>query len=73
MPRVEITTDGHAIVVDADGNLDQVAAKALYLWTRTRDPQPDRPFPVGFTPPDTERADDGPTNATGFDVDLGHP
>lgn len=72
MPRVEITTAGHSIVVDADGELDQVAGKALYLWTRTRDPRLDRAFPAGFTPPDTERVD-GPVYATGFDVDLGHP
>lgn len=69
MARVEITTAGHSIVVDADGDLHQIAGKALYLWTRTRDPRLDHVYgPVGFH---LERGDG--THATGHDVDLSHP
>lgn len=71
MARVEITTGGHSIVTDADENLDQVAGKALYLWTRTRDPREGRATATGFAAV-LERAD-GPT----FEADhvgiLHHP
>ncbi|MFY1595480.1 hypothetical protein [Micromonospora sp. WMMD737] len=70
MARVEITTAGHSIVVDADGDLHQVAGKALYLWTRTKDPRIDRAFPTGFTPV-LERADG--CYVSGHDADLHHP
>lgn len=40
MTKVQIETAGHTITVEADGaDLDTVAAKALELWTATRDPQ----------------------------------
>lgn len=69
MARVEITTAGHTVIVDADGPLDQVAGKALYLWDRTRDPRIDRAYgAVGFH---LERSD--PAYVGRPDVDLSHP
>lgn len=70
MARVDITTAGHTISVDSADSLDEVAAKALDLWQRTRDPRIDRAYgPVGFH---TERPD-GPAYVGGHDVDLSHP
>lgn len=67
MARVDITTAGHSITVDSADPLDQVAAKALDLWQRTRDPRIDRAYgPVGFH---TERAD-APGYVSGYDADL---
>lgn len=71
MARVEINTGGSSIVIDADGPLDQVAGKALYLWTRTRDPRLDRVIPTGFSPV-LERAD-GPTYEAEHAGTLCHP
>ncbi|MCX5066648.1 hypothetical protein OOJ91_12240 [Micromonospora lupini] len=71
MARVEITTAGHTISVDADGPLDQVAGKALYLWERTRDPNLVRAYPTGFAPV-LERSD-GPSYVSSHGVDLCHP
>ncbi|MEU7170324.1 hypothetical protein ABZ949_02385 [Micromonospora tulbaghiae] len=65
---MEITTGGHSVIVDADGPLDQVSGKALYLWERTRDPKLDRAFTPGFTPV-LERAE-LPTYAADHDATL---
>lgn len=55
MTKVDITTAGHTVIVECDGDLDVVAAKALELWRATRDPRIDRAYgATGFT---TERAD----------------
>ncbi len=39
MTKVDITTGGHTVIVECDADLDAVAAKALDLWERTRDPR----------------------------------
>jgi hypothetical protein len=67
--KVDITTAGHTIIVEADGaDLDVIAAKALELWRATRDPKLDQAYaPTGFT---TERSD--PLYVSGHDGDLGH-
>ncbi|WP_416902744.1 hypothetical protein [Micromonospora echinospora] len=68
MTKVDITTAGHTIIVEADGPLDQVAAKALELWRETRDPKLDRAHgAAGFT---AERSD--PVYVSGHDADLRH-
>jgi hypothetical protein len=42
--KVDITTAGHTIIVEADEPLADVAAKALDLWRETRDPKIDRAY-----------------------------
>lgn len=42
MTKVDITTAGHIVIVEASDPLDVVAAKALELWKATRDPALDR-------------------------------
>ncbi|WBB94198.1 hypothetical protein [Verrucosispora sp. WMMC514] len=68
MARVEITTGGHSIVVDADGELDHVAGKALFLWTRTRDPQLDRPVTATGFAPVLERAPDPDQGGSAYEL-----
>lgn len=36
MARVEITTAGHTIVIEADADVNALADKALSLWRETR-------------------------------------
>lgn len=68
MTKVDITTAGHTVIVEADATLDEVAAKALELWQATRDPKLDQVHgATGFV---AERSD--PTYTSGFDADLGH-
>lgn len=51
MARVEVTTAGHSVIVEAgDVDLDAVAAKALELWRATHTDQSNRgPATAGFT------------------------
>lgn len=52
MPRVEITTAGHTVIVDdEDEDLDVVACFALDLHRQTKDPRISRAYgtSVGFT------------------------
>jgi hypothetical protein len=50
VPRVQIEVAGHVVEVDsAKDDLDAVAAKALELFTATKDPDLQRGFPAtGF-------------------------
>lgn len=65
--KVDITTAGHTIIVEADEPLDQVAAKALQLWQDTRDPKLDQATgPSGFA--HIERSE--PVCVSGHDADL---
>jgi len=50
MAKVDLTTAGHTVIVEADEPLDVLAAKALELWRATRDPKLDRNWAAtGFT------------------------
>lgn len=44
MTRVEITTAGHSVVIDAKVELDAAAETALRLWRDTRDPRIDSAY-----------------------------
>jgi hypothetical protein len=66
MTKVDITTAGHTIIIECDGDLGTVAAKALELWRETRDPKIDKSY--GTTGFSTERSD-GPF-WSGHDGDL---
>lgn len=68
MTKVDITTAGHTVVVDADEPLDMVAAKALELWRDTRDPAIRSGY--GATGFSTERAA-GPEYTAEHDATLG--
>lgn len=50
MTKVDITTAGHTVIVEADDPLTAVASKALELWHATRDPKLDQAWgATGFT------------------------
>lgn len=65
MTKVQIETAGHVVLVEADTDLDAVAAKALELWQATRDQHPGRGFSAaGFS---SERSGADGTYTSGFD------
>ncbi len=49
MTKVHIEAFGHIVTVEADTDLDGVAAKALDLWQATRDQRPQSVPAAGFT------------------------
>lgn len=70
MPKVDITTAGHTVIVEAnDVSLDWVAAKALDLWRQTRDPKLDRAWGVTAAVTEVGRGE----YVSGYDGDLHRP